>query len=59
MEWLKNQIYHFNVLSVVFIILFSSALQKFNVNKELKAISKEIYENVEELKDEIRDQRRN
>lgn len=54
MTWLIDQIQHFNVLMFIAIVLFSSVLSRFNTTKLLKEQSQELYNDFEELKDEIR-----
>jgi hypothetical protein len=53
-EWLFDQIYHFNVIIFLAIMVFSTALSKTNTEKLLQNQSKELYLEIEELKDEIR-----
>lgn len=55
MEWVRDQIYHFNVISFIVTVAAVTIFSKANMNKELKSISRELYEDVEELKDEIRE----
>lgn len=54
MLWLVDQIRHFNVLMFILIVLFSSILSKYNTTKLLKEQSQELYNDFEEIKDEIR-----
>jgi hypothetical protein len=54
MNWLINQIEEFNVLMLIFIIVFNSVLSRANTQKLLKEQSIELYNDFEELKDEIR-----
>ena len=53
-DWLFDQIYHFNVLSFVTIIAIVTVMGKSNISKLLKEQSQEFYQDIEELKDEIR-----
>ena len=53
-EWLFDQVYHFNALSFVTIIIIVTVMGKSNTTKLLKQQSQEIYQDMEELKDEIR-----
>lgn len=53
-QWLVQQITEFNVLMFVAIIFFNTALSNANLQKMLKAQSQEFYNDVEEIKDEIR-----
>lgn len=52
-EWLLSQIENFNVLMLIFMIVFVTILSKFNTQKMLKEQSQEIYNEVEEIKEEI------
>lgn len=52
--WLIDQITDFNILMFVAIIIFNTALSKANLQKMLKEQSQELYNDFEELKDEIR-----
>lgn len=53
-DWLIHQLDHFNVLMILVMILFVTALSKANTQKLLKDQSQEIYAEFEEIKDEIR-----
>ena len=53
-EWLFHQFDHFNVLMILVMIIFVTALSKANTQKLLKDQSQEIYAEFEEIKDEIR-----
>ena len=53
-QWLVQQITDFNMLMFVAIIIFNSALSRANLQKLLKEQSQELYNDFEELKDEIR-----
>lgn len=53
-EWLFDQVYHFNALSFVTIIIIVTVMGKSNTTKLLKQQSQEIYQDMEELKDEVR-----
>lgn len=53
-QWIVQQITEFNVLMFVAIIFFNTALSNANLQKMLKAQSQEFYNDVEEIKDEIR-----
>lgn len=53
-EWLFDQVYHFNLIIFVSIMVFSTSLSKANTQKLLENQSKELYLEIEELKDEIR-----
>ena len=51
----NRQIENFNVLMFITIVLFNSLLSRSNTQKILKEESQEIYNQFEELKDTIRD----
>ena len=56
-DWLKDQIYHFNLLNlgaIVVVVCISQWIEKKSTDKEIKTLAEEIYKNAEELKDEIR-----
>jgi hypothetical protein len=53
-DWLFEQVYHFNVLSFVTIIAIVTVMGKANTTKLLKQQSQEFYQDMEELKQEIR-----
>jgi hypothetical protein len=53
-EWLFHQIYDFNVVIFISIMIFNVALSKNNTQKMLQNQSKELYLEIEEVKDEIR-----
>jgi hypothetical protein len=53
-EWLLSQFETFNVLMILVMITFVTILSKANTQKMLKEQSQEFYNDVEELKDEIR-----
>jgi len=52
-NWIVHQFENLNVLMLVIMIFFVTALSKSNNQKMLKEQSKEIYNDIEELKDEI------
>lgn len=54
MNWLVEQIREFNVLMLVTIVIFNSILSRANIQKMLKEQSQELYNDFEEIKDEIR-----
>jgi hypothetical protein len=54
-EWLFDQIYHFNVVIFISIMIFNVALSKNNTQKMIQNQSKELYLEIEEVKDEIRE----
>jgi energy-converting hydrogenase Eha subunit H len=53
-EWLFDQVYHFNIIIFISIMVFNTALSKSNTQKLLQNQSKELYLEIEEIKDEIR-----
>jgi hypothetical protein len=57
-EWLFDQVYHFNVVIFISIIIFNVALSKNNTQKLIQNQSKELYLEIEEVKDEIRELRK-
>ena len=58
MEWLVKQIADFNVITFVAIVFFNIALSKSNLKKSLKEQSQELYNEIEEVKDTIRQERK-
>lgn len=54
MNWLIHQIENFNLLTIIVMVAFVTALSKSNNQKMLKEQSKEFYNDIEEIKDEIR-----
>jgi hypothetical protein len=57
-EWLFDQVYHFNIVIFISIIIFNVALSKNNTQKLIQNQSKELYLEIEEVKDEIRELRK-
>ena len=57
-EWLYDQIYHFNVFIFFAIVIFNVAISKNNTQTLLKEQSQELYNEIEEIKDEIRELRK-
>lgn len=53
-DWLFGQVYHFNIIIFISIMIFNVALSKSNTQKMLQNQSKELYLEIEEVKDEIR-----
>jgi hypothetical protein len=53
-DWIVKQIEDFNVLVFIAIVLFNTAMSKSSMKKLLKEQSQELYNEVEELKDEVR-----
>lgn len=54
-EWLFEQVYNFNVIIFVSIMVFNVALSKNNTSKLIREQSKELYLEIEEVKDELRE----
>jgi hypothetical protein len=52
-EWLFHQVYDFNVIIFISIMVFNVALSKNNTSKLINEQSKELYLEIEEVKDEI------
>jgi hypothetical protein len=57
-EWLFHQVYDFNVIIFISIMVFNVALGKNNTQKLIQNQSKELYLEIEEVKDEIRELRK-
>lgn len=55
MDWLMHQFQNFNLLTIIVMISFVTAMSKSNMNKQLKKQSEEIYNEFEEIKDELRE----
>jgi hypothetical protein len=53
-DWLLYQFEHFNVLMILVMIIFVTAMSRANLQKQLKAQNEEVYKEFEEIKDEIR-----
>jgi len=54
-EWLFHQVYDFNVIIFISIMIFNVGLSKNNTSKLINEQSKELYLEIEEVKDEIRE----
>lgn len=54
-EWLFDQVYHFNIIIFISIMIFNTALSKTNTQKLLQNQSKELYLEIEEVKDTVRE----
>lgn len=52
--WLLHQFESFNVLMLIVIFIFQVVWAKSNTQKLLKEQSQELYNEIEEIKDEIR-----
>lgn len=57
-EWLFHQVYDFNVIIFISIMIFNVALSKNNTEKMIQTQTKDIYFEIEELKDTIREERK-
>ena len=57
-DWLFHQVYSFNWIIFISIMVFNVALSKQNTQKLIKNQSKELYLEIEEVKDEIREFRK-
>jgi ABC-type iron transport system FetAB permease component len=53
-EYIFSQLESFNFLMILVMITFVSILSKSNMQKQLKELSQELYNDFEEIKDEIR-----
>lgn len=53
-EWLLSQFENLNVLMLLIMIIFVTAMSKANTQRMLKEQSQELYNELEEIKDEIR-----
>lgn len=53
-QWLIHQFYNVNFVGLFVMILFVTAMSKANTQKMLKEQSQELYNELEEIKDEIR-----
>lgn len=53
-KWLWLQLEHFNILMLVVILFFTSMLSKANLTKEIKEQNRDLRNEFEEIKDEIR-----
>lgn len=52
-EWLLHQLVDINVIAIIIIFTFVTAMSKMNTQKLLKEQSQEIYNQVEQIKAEI------
>lgn len=52
-DWLLSQVEHFNVLTIIVMVLFVSIMSRANLTKQLKQQSEEVYKWHEEIKQEI------
>lgn len=56
MEWLMHQFQSFNLITILVMISFVTAMSKANLNKQLKLQSEEFNKKIDEIKDEMRGQ---
>jgi len=54
-QWLFEQVYNFNIIIFISIMIFNVALSKNNTTKLINEQSKELYLEIEEVKDEVRE----
>lgn len=54
LTWLMQQFKELNVLTLIIMITFVTAMGRANLNKQLQKQSEEFYKEIEEVKDEIR-----
>jgi hypothetical protein len=52
-EWLIGQFKDLNVVTIIIMITFVTAMGKSNLNKQLQKQSEEFYKEIEEVKQEI------
>ena len=53
-DWIISQIESINILTILIMISFVTFMSKANTTKLLKEQSQELYNELEEIKDEIR-----
>ena len=53
-KWMYLQLEHFNILMLIVILFFTSMLSKANLTKEIKEQNRDLRNEFEEIKDEIR-----
>lgn len=53
-NWLLSQFENLNIISLFIMTLYVTAMSKANTQKLLKEQSQELYNELEEIKDEIR-----
>jgi hypothetical protein len=54
-EWLFHQVYDLNIIILISVMIFNVFLSKNNTSKLINEQSKELYLEIEEVKDEIRE----
>jgi hypothetical protein len=52
-EWLVGQFKDLNVVTIIIMITFVTAMGKSNLNKQLQKQSEEFYKEIEEVKQEV------
>ena len=52
-DWIIHQITDLNVLTIFIMVVFVTTMSKANTNRLLQKQSTEIYNDIEEIKDEI------
>jgi large-conductance mechanosensitive channel len=52
-DWIVHQIMDINIIAIIIIFTFVTAMSKMNTQKLLKEQSQEIYNQVEQIKEEI------
>jgi energy-converting hydrogenase Eha subunit H len=55
-EWIFHQLNNFNIITIIVMITFVTAMSKSNTNKQLKMQSEEFNKKIDEIKDEMRGQ---
>lgn len=56
--FIMQQLESFNLLMFLLIVLFNVILSRMNMNKQLKEQSQELYNEFEEIKDTIRENKK-
>jgi hypothetical protein len=54
-DWIFHQVYDLNVIILIAVMIFNVFLSKNNTSKLIQEQSKELYLEIEEVKDEIRE----
>jgi hypothetical protein len=53
--WIEEQLYNLNIFEIIITTALATHFGYRNLTKEVAAISKDIYDNAEEIKDTIRE----
>jgi hypothetical protein len=53
MNWLHDQIYHFNILSIIALVTITTILSKMNLKKEVGYIRDDLYQVADEIKEKL------